>query len=138
MMKILVTGSSGLIGSEAVEHFDRLGHSVIGVDNNMRREFFGPAGDTAWNLERLKAGTRNFRHFPLDIRDRAGIMALFEQSRFDLVIHCAAQPSHDKAKEIPLVDFDVNALGTLNSAGSHAPALPRGGVHYDEYQQGLW
>ena len=114
MMKILVTGSSGLIGSEAVEHFDRLGHSVIGVDNNMRREFFGPAGDTAWNLERLKAGMRNFRHFPLDIRDRAGIMALFEQSRFDLVVHCAAQPSHDKAKEIPLVDFDVNALGTLN------------------------
>ncbi len=79
MMKILVTGSSGLIGSEAVEHFDRLGHSVIGVDNNMRREFFGPAGDTAWNLERLKAGTRNFRHFraryPRSRRDHGPLRA---------------------------------------------------------------
>ena len=111
---ILVTGSSGLIGSEAVEHFDRQGHGVIGVDNNQRREFFGPAGDTTWNLERLKRSTRNFRHYALDIRDRAGVMTLFEENRFDLVIHCAAQPSHDKAKEIPLVDFEVNALGTLN------------------------
>ncbi len=111
---ILVTGSSGLIGSEAVEHFDRKGHRIIGVDNNPRREFFGPAGDTTWNLERLKRCTRNFRHYALDIRDRAGVMSLFEQNRFDLVIHCAAQPSHDKAKEIPLVDFEVNALGTLN------------------------
>jgi len=110
---ILVTGSSGLIGSEAVEHFDRQGHGIIGVDNNQRREFFGPAGDTTWNLERLKRSTRNFRHYALDIRDRAGVMSLFEQNRFDLVIHCAAQPSHDKAKEIPLVDFEVNALGSL-------------------------
>ena len=111
---ILVTGSSGLIGSEAVEHFDHKGHSVLGVDNNQRREFFGPAGDTTWNLERLKRSTRNFRHYALDIRDRAGVMSLFEQDRFDLVIHCAAQPSHDKAKEIPLTDFEVNAVGTLN------------------------
>ena len=111
---ILVTGSSGLIGSEAVEHFDRQGHRIVGVDNNQRREFFGPAGDTTWNLERLKRSTRNFRHYALDIRDRAGVMFLLEQNRFDLVIHCAAQPSHDKAKEIPLIDFEVNALGTLN------------------------
>jgi CDP-paratose 2-epimerase len=111
---VLVTGSSGLIGSEAVEHFDRQGHRIVGVNNNQRREFFGPAGDTTWNLERLKRSMRNFRHYALDIRDRAGVMSLFEQNRFDLVIHCAAQPSHDKAKEIPLVDFEVNALGTLN------------------------
>ncbi len=121
---ILVTGSSGLIGSEAVEHFDRQGHRIVGVDNNQRREFFGPAGDTTWNLERLKRSTRNFRHYALDIRDRPGIMSLFEQNRFDLVIHCAAQPSHDKAKEIPLVDFEVNALGTLNlleATRQHSP-----------------
>ncbi|MGA2631542.1 MAG: NAD-dependent epimerase/dehydratase family protein [Terriglobia bacterium] len=111
---ILVTGSSGLIGSEAVEYFDRQGHNIVGVDNNMRREFFGPVGDTTWKLERLNRSTRNFRHHTLDIRDRAGVMSLFEQNRFDLVIHCAAQPSHDKAKEIPLIDFEVNAVGTLN------------------------
>ena len=121
---ILVTGCSGLIGSEAVEYFDRQGHRTIGVDNNQRREFFGPAGDTTWNLERLKGSTRNFRHYALDIRDRAGIMALFQQNPFDLVIHCAAQPSHDKAQEIPLVDFEVNALGTLNlleATRQHSP-----------------
>lgn len=111
---ILITGSSGLIGSEAVEYFDRLEHHIVGVDNNLRREFFGPAGDTTWNLERLKCSTRNFRHYAFDIRDRAAVMSLFEQNHFDLVIHCAAQPSHDKAKEIPLVDFEVNALGTMN------------------------
>jgi CDP-paratose 2-epimerase len=113
-MKVLVTGSSGLIGSEAVVHFDREGHEVVGIDNNMRREFFGPAGDTLWNLERIKQATRRFRPLDLDIRDRASILALFEQERFDLIIHCAAQPSHDKAAEIPFIDFDVNAVGTLN------------------------
>jgi CDP-paratose 2-epimerase len=113
-MKVLVTGCSGLIGSEAVEHFDRQGHEVTGVDNNMRRVFFGPAGDTLWNLERLKAATRRFTHKALDIRDRAAIEELFRAQRFDLIVHCAAQPSHDKAREIPLVDFEVNALGTVN------------------------
>jgi CDP-paratose 2-epimerase len=107
-----------------VEYFDRQGHHIVGIDNNLRREFFGPAGDTTWNLERLKRSTRNLRHYALDIRDRAGVMSLFEQNRFDLVIHCAAQPSHDKAKEIPLVDFEVNALGTLNlleASRQHCP-----------------
>ena len=113
-MKVLVTGSSGLIGSEAVLHFDRDGHQVFGIDNNLRREFFGPAGDTTWNLESLKKNTRQFTHLNLDIRDREKILALFQQERFDLIIHCAAQPSHDKAKDIPFVDFDVNAVGTLN------------------------
>ncbi len=111
---ILVTGSSGLIGSEAVEYFDRQGHHVVGADNNMRRVFFGAAGDTLWNLERLKSITRNFTPTSLDIRDRDGVIALFREHKFDLIIHCAAQPSHDKATDIALLDFDVNALGTVN------------------------
>lgn len=111
---ILVTGSSGLIGSEAVEYFDGQGHRVVGVDNNMRRVFFGPPGDTLWNLERLKGATRQFTPVSLDIRDRSGVLALFRENRFDLIIHCAAQPSHDKAAEIAFIDFEVNALGTVN------------------------
>ncbi|MBI3669979.1 MAG: NAD-dependent epimerase/dehydratase family protein [Acidobacteria bacterium] len=111
---ILVTGSNGLIGSEAVEYFDRQGHRVVGVDNNMRRVFFGPPGDTLWNLERLKRVTRNFTPCDIDIRDRERLFDLFKEHRFDLILHCAAQPSHDKAKEIPLLDFEVNALGTVN------------------------
>src|SRR5881396_1088965 len=123
-MKVLVTGSSGLIGSEAVEHFDRQGHEVVGVDNNMRRVFFGPAGDTLWNLERLKRLTKRFTHAALDIRDRTGIEELLRIHRFDLIVHCAAQPSHDKAREIPLLDFEVNALGTVNlleATRQHSP-----------------
>ena len=113
-MKILVTGSSGLIGSEAVQHFDRQGHEVVGIDNNMRRFFFGAAGDTLWNLARLKAITKRFKHNDLDVRDRQSIENLFQAHRFDLIIHCAAQPSHDKARDIPILDFEVNALGTIN------------------------
>lgn len=112
--KILVTGSSGLIGSEAVEYFDGQGHIVVGIDNNMRREFFGPKGDTTWNLKRLQKITNHFTYLDIDIRDREQLLALFKRQPFDLVIHCAAQPSHDKAATIPYVDFDVNALGTLN------------------------
>jgi CDP-paratose 2-epimerase len=111
---VLVTGSSGLIGSEAVQYFDRQGHPVVGIDNNMRRLFFGSAGDTMWNLDRLKKSTSRFQHRDLDIRDRTGIFALFQEFRFDVILHCAAQPSHDKAKDIPLVDFEVNAAGTAN------------------------
>ncbi len=113
-MQVLVTGSSGLIGSAAVRHWDGLGADVIGVDNDMRSTFFGPQGSTRWNLERLLAETHHFQHRSLDIRDRAGIESLFSHKRFDLIIHCAAQPSHDKAKDIPLLDFDVNAGGTIN------------------------
>jgi len=111
---ILVTGSSGLIGSEAVEHFDRQGHKVHGIDNNMRQVFFGNAGDTTWNLNRLRSMTKNFVHHDVDVRDRIALQTLFRSNRFDLIIHCAAQPSHDKARDIPIVDFEVNALGTVN------------------------
>jgi CDP-paratose 2-epimerase len=113
-MKVLVTGSSGLIGSEAVEYYDIEGHEVVGVDNNMRAEFFGPGGDTSWNLGRLKELTKKFEHCNIDIRDRQSLFDLFEAKKFDLIIHCAAQPSHDKACQIPLLDFEVNALGTVN------------------------
>jgi len=121
---ILVTGSSGLIGSEAVEHFDMQGHSVVGIDNNMRMQFFGAQGDTRWNLARLKEATRNFVHADVDIRDRAALEKLFREHRFDLIVHCAAQPSHDKARDIPLLDFEVNALGTVNlleATRQHSP-----------------
>jgi CDP-paratose 2-epimerase len=113
-MKVLVTGSSGLIGSEAVEYYDQIGCEVVGVDNNMRAEFFGTQGDTLWNLGRLKQTTRSFTHYSIDIRDRAPLFELFQTHPFDLIIHCAAQPSHDKACQIPLLDFEVNALGTVN------------------------
>jgi CDP-paratose 2-epimerase len=122
--RLLVTGSSGLIGSETVEHYSRQGWEVHGVDNNMRREFFGPQGDTRWNLARLRRVTTNFVHHDLDIRDRASVFALFETHPFERIVHCAAQPSHDKAGEIPLDDFDVNAVGTVNlleATRRHAP-----------------
>jgi CDP-paratose 2-epimerase len=124
---ILVTGSSGLIGSEAVEHFDRQGHQVHGIDNNMRREFFGAPGDTTWNLERLRNSTRHFTHHAIDIRDRSALDSLFRARRFDLIVHCAAQPSHDRARDIAILDFEVNALGTVNlleATRVHCPEAP--------------
>jgi CDP-paratose 2-epimerase len=113
-VKVLVTGSSGLIGSEAVQYFERQGYDIVGVDNNMRVEFFGPQGDTLWNLERLKKAAHHFTHNNIDIRDRSAIESPFRAGHFDLIVHCAAQPSHDKARDIPIVDFEVNAVGTLN------------------------
>ncbi len=112
--RILVTGSSGLIGSEAVTHYDCQGCHVLGMDNNMRADFFGPKGDTTWNLRRLQNECRHFQHFALDIRDRAKVLDFFKTHRPQIIIHCAAQPSHDLAKDRPFDDFDVNAVGTLN------------------------
>ena len=113
-MKVLVTGSSGLIGSEVVAFFDAIGHEVVGADNNMRRDFFGKSGDTTWNLSRLLATTKNFKHNDIDIRERKTVMAFIQEKKPDLVVHCAAQPSHDLSRARPLDDFDVNALGTVN------------------------
>jgi CDP-paratose 2-epimerase len=79
----------------------------------MRQVFFGAPGDTTWNLNRLRSIARNFTHHNLDIRDRSGLETLFRAQRFDLIIHCAAQPSHDKARDIPILDFEVNAVGTV-------------------------
>lgn len=113
-MRVLVTGSNGLIGSEAVAYFDALGAEVLGVDNNMRAVFFGQEGDTRWNQGRLQRQSRHFRHVELDIRDREGVLRLLADEPTDLIIHCAAQPSHDLAARMPFEDFDVNAVGTLN------------------------
>jgi CDP-paratose 2-epimerase len=111
---VLVTGSSGLIGSEAVRYYDGHAQRVIGIDNNMRARFFGPDGDTTSQRDRLKADCKRFTHVECDIRARAGILKIFEDARPDVVIHCAAQPSHDLAARIPFDDFETNALGTLN------------------------
>lgn len=110
----LITGSAGLIGSEAVRHFSNRGWHVHGVDNNMRADFFGPDGDTSWNLARLRESCPEYRHHSLDIRDRASILELVKQVPADLIVHAAAQPSHDLAAKRPFDDFDVNAVGTLN------------------------
>ena len=100
---------------------------VHGVDNNMRRDFFGPDGDTTWNLERLRGSTQRFAHHELDVRNRAGIEQLVAETRPALIVHAAAQPSHDLAASRPFDDFEVNALGTLNlleAARRHAPETP--------------
>ena len=123
--KALVTGSSGLIGSEVVAYFSQNGWAVHGVDNNMRADFFGPGGDTRWMQRRLEDAHPAFRHHELDIRDRARIDALVEELKPALIVHAAAQPSHDLAATRPFDDFDVNAVGTLNlleAARRHVPA----------------
>jgi CDP-paratose 2-epimerase len=120
----LVTGSSGLIGSEVVAFLDARGWRVEGVDNNMRREFFGPEGDTTQNLERLLRETRRFRHHDLDVRDRPRLVRLVAEHRPDLVVHAAAQPSHDLAAARPFDDFDVNAGGTVNLLEAVRRACP--------------
>lgn len=113
-MKIVITGSSGLIGSEVASYFDALGHSVYGIDNNSRAYFFGPQGDTRWNQKRLETSLLDFKHIELDIRNRNDVLQIFNLIKPDAVIHTAAQPSHDKAASIPFDDFDTNAVGTLN------------------------
>lgn len=114
MKKLLVTGSSGLIGSEVCLHFAGLGWHIHGLDNNQRAVFFGPQGDTRWNQERLAKLIDNFRHHELDIRDRPGVLDLVARLGPDAIVHTAAQPSHDRAAAIPFDDFDTNAVGTLN------------------------
>lgn len=115
MATLLVTGSSGLIGSEVCEYFSReLGYVVHGIDNNQRAVFFGPQGDNRWNQKRLQRALQGFVHHELDIRDREGLLALVKAVRPTAIVHAAAQPSHDRAAAIPFDDFDTNATGTLN------------------------
>ncbi|HTF99099.1 MAG TPA: NAD-dependent epimerase/dehydratase family protein [Nitrospirota bacterium] len=114
MKGIIVTGSSGLIGSEVVAFFHREGYFVHGIDSNQRAVFFGPQGDTRWSQQRLVNTFRNFEHHELDIRDRGGVLALVARIMPAVIIHTAAQPSHDRAAAIPFDDFDTNAVGTLN------------------------
>lgn len=114
MKRLLVTGSSGLIGSEVCVHFANLGWEIHGVDNNQRAVFFGPNGDTRWNQNRLEKTIPNFIHHELDIRNREGLLKLVTEIAPDAIVHTAAQPSHDRAADIPFEDFDTNAVGTFN------------------------
>jgi len=115
MSVVLVTGSCGLIGSEAVSYFCRKGFDVVGIDNNMRACFFGRDGSVLWNEKRLKKQFKTFKNFSIDIRDTEKINRLFNRlkSRVSLIIHAAAQPSHDWAAKDPHADFSINAQGTL-------------------------
>ncbi|OGS06705.1 MAG: NAD-dependent epimerase [Elusimicrobia bacterium RIFOXYA12_FULL_51_18] len=125
--RILITGSGGLIGSEVVSYFAEKGYDLHGIDNNMRADFFGPGGDTGWRQKELGARYPNYRHYPVDIRDRAAVLKCFEELKPDAVVHAAAQPSHDLAASRPYDDFDVNAVGTLNmleAARRCAPDAP--------------
>lgn len=122
---LLVTGSSGLIGSEVSTYFTReLGYTVHGVDNNQRAVFFGPQGDTRWNQKRLLSELPGFQHHELDIRDRAAVLALVKDLKPSAIVHTAAQPSHDRAAAIPFDDFDTNAVGTLNLLEAARQACP--------------
>jgi CDP-paratose 2-epimerase len=114
MKKILVTGSNGLIGSEVCLHFGRRGYQVHGIDNNQRAIFFGPQGDTRWNQNRIATSLPDFVHHETDIRDRQAIDGIIDRVHPDLIVHAAAQPSHDLAARIPFDDFETNAVGTLN------------------------
>jgi len=126
MKRILVTGSSGLVGSEVCMHFAG-NYEIHGLDNNQRAVFFGPQGDTRWNQQRLSSVIKNFHHHELDIRDRQGVLDLIKKIRPDVIVHTAAQPSHDRAAAIPFDDFDTNAVGTLNlleATRQFAPETP--------------
>jgi CDP-paratose 2-epimerase len=121
---VLVTGSAGLIGSAAVQFFCERGYHVVGIDNNARRYFFGDEASTAWNSKRLRKKFSTYTHRRVDIRNQAGIEEIFRQYRFSLIIHTAAQPSHDWAAKEPLTDFGINALGTqvlLEACRTHRP-----------------
>jgi CDP-paratose 2-epimerase len=123
----LITGSAGLIGSEVCQAFDLLGFPVHGLDNNQRRAFFGPDGDTSWNQRRLERSLKNYVHHAIDIRDRAAVLELVRSLRPTCIVHAAAQPSHDLAAKIPFDDFDTNAGGTLNlleAARQYCPEAP--------------
>ena len=104
-MKVLITGSCGLIGSEAVRYYNARADKVLGIDNNMRSQFFGEDGDTSWVRKRLEQECKTYSHLSVDIREREEISKNINELRPNLIIHCAAQPSHDLAARIPFVDF---------------------------------
>ena len=112
---VLITGSAGLVGSEAVRFFIGKGYKAIGVDNNMREYFFGSNASTDWNKKKLKHsfGSKKYIHLNIDIRDQKSLEAIFKKYHFEIIIHAAAQPSHDWAAKEPLTDFSINAWATL-------------------------
>ena len=129
MSVAIITGCSGLIGSEATRFFHGLGFDVVGIDNNMRQYFFGHDGSVSWNTRRLEETLPNFTHFNVDIRDQRGIDNIFRRygRNVSVVIHAAAQPSHDWAAKEPMTDFSVNATGTLillEAVRDHCPTAP--------------
>jgi len=116
-MKIaLITGSCGLVGSESASFFSKKGFKIIGIDNNYRKVFFGKDGDISWLRNKLKKELKNYKHFSTDIRNFENLKKIFKKYRknISLIIHAAAQPSHDWAKNKAFIDFDINAKGTLN------------------------
>jgi CDP-paratose 2-epimerase len=116
MAVALITGSAGLIGAEAARFFADKGLEIVGIDNDMRRHFFGEEASTAWSRRRLETELKGYRHYDIDIRDQSAVTEIFTkyQAALAVVIHTAAQPSHDWAAKAPFVDFSVNAGGTLN------------------------
>jgi len=115
-MKVaIITGASGLVGSEAVQFFAEKGFTIVGIDNDMRKQFFGEEASTQWKRDELKEQIPGYSHYDVDIRDQAAIERIFSeyQNEIALIIHTAAQPSHDWAAQEPLTDFTTNANGTL-------------------------
>jgi CDP-paratose 2-epimerase len=112
----VITGAAGLVGAEAVRFLAARGYGILGIDNDMRRWFFGDEASTAWSREELQRSISGYRHHAVDIRDLNALKQIFQEYRSDieLVLHAAAQPSHDWAAKAPHVDFEVNAVGTLN------------------------
>jgi CDP-paratose 2-epimerase len=127
MKTVLVTGCAGLIGSESVRFFSEKGFSVVGIDNDMRQYFFGPSASTKWMMQELRESCTEFQGFSIDIRDFEAVLGVFRQYQNDieLVIHTAAQPSHDWAAREPFTDFSVNATGTLNLLEATRQACPK-------------
>ena len=116
MSVAIITGSSGLVGSDAVNFFCEKGFDVIGIDNNFRKHFFGNEGSTIWIKNKNLKKNKNFKSFSIDIRNYNALEKIFKKrkNRISVIIHCAAQPSHDYGKNFPVLDFEVNAKGTLN------------------------
>jgi CDP-paratose 2-epimerase len=139
MKTAIITGSAGLIGAEACRFFSEKGYRIIGVDNDMRKEFFGAEASTDWQRRELEAQLTDYKHYPLDIRDIAGIEKLFADysSDIEIVIHTAAQPSHDWAAKDPHKDFTVNANGTLTLLEAARKFCTESSLHFHLNKQGL-
>ena len=116
MSVAIITGSTGLVGSEAVNFFHDKGFDIVGIDNNLRKQFFGKLGSTSWVRSKLLERNKNFKNFNIDVRNLEGLDRLFKKysKKISIIIHCAAQPSHDYGKNYPFLDFNINATGTLN------------------------